>query len=118
MKPRALLAVAVIAASAYGGGGEYFSIQQHSRENHFLDLLVGLSLMAAGIVTWLRKPDSRVGLLLSIGGVAWFFGNYANSGVPWLFSFGHAFSGISVVRIVHAILSYSSCPLAARLERA
>ena len=115
---RRLLVGAVTAAGiGYALLGEYYSIHRHTDENHFLDLLVGLSLMAAGIISRLRRPDSRVGLLLGAAGVAWFFGNYANAGLPWLFSFGHAWDGFSVVLIVHAVMSYPSGRLQTALER-
>lgn len=117
MRRRVLLVLAALTGLAYAIGGEYWSIRRHTDENHLLDLFVGVSLIAAGMITWARRPDSRVGLLLAAGGVAWFFGNYANAGVPWLFSFGHAFDGISVVPIVHAVLSYPSGRLQTRLER-
>ena len=114
---RLVLGLVVVAGAAYAVTGEYYSIHRRTQENHFLDLLVGLSLMAAGVVSRLRRPDSRVGLLLGAGGIAWFFGNYANAGIPWLFSFGHAFDGISVVPIVHAVISYPSGRLQTRIER-
>lgn len=117
MTRRVMAILAVVAGLAYAIGGEYFSVHRHTEENHFLDLIVGLSLMGAGFIAWSRRPDSRVGLLLVAGGVAWFFGNYANAGVPWLFSFGHAFDGISVVPVVHAVLAYPSGRLQTRTER-
>ena len=120
MTRRTLLVVVAAVATvelAYAITGEYYSIHRHVDENHFLDLLVGLSLMGSGLTMTLRRPDSRVGLLLNAGGVAWFFGNYANAGNPELFSFGYAFDGVSVVPIVHAVLSYPSGRLRTRLER-
>ncbi|MGZ4209071.1 MAG: sensor histidine kinase [Actinomycetota bacterium] len=102
---------------AWGLVAEYFSIRNHVPENHFLDLLVGLALMSAGLIAWARRPDGRVGELLTLAGFAWFIGNYANADVPAVFSLAHAFEGLSVVPLVHAILAYPSGRVQTRLER-
>src|SRR5207244_1877339 len=53
----------------------------------------------------------------ALAGFLWFLGNYSNAHVPWLFSIGHGFSSVSVVPLVHAVVSYPSGKLATRLER-
>jgi len=43
------------------------------------DLLTGWTLIGCGLVAWVRQPPSRVGVLLSATGFAWFAGNFVDS---------------------------------------
>jgi hypothetical protein len=56
--------------------GEWVSIHQHVPENHFIDALVGLSFLAAGIVTLDRRPGNAIGRLMIAYVVVSYFGNW------------------------------------------
>ena len=43
------------------------------------DLAVGWAFIACGLIGWSRRPQSRVGLLLTLTGFAWFLGTLAAS---------------------------------------
>jgi hypothetical protein len=51
------------------------------------DLITGWSLIAVGLIAWQCRPDSRVGVLVTVIGFSWFVGNFAVTGVAgvdWL----------------------------------
>src|SRR4029077_18071188 len=48
----------------------------------YLFPFVALSYTAAGLFEWLRRPSSRLGLLLVLAGAAWLLGGLANLAVP------------------------------------
>ena len=51
--------LALSAALAFWSlGGEWVSVHQHVPEDHFLDLLGGLSYLVAGIVALDRRPGT------------------------------------------------------------
>jgi hypothetical protein len=43
------------------------------------DLTVGCVLFWCGAITWDRRPQSRVGALMTLGGATWFAGNVATA---------------------------------------
>jgi signal transduction histidine kinase len=77
------------------------------------DLVVGLVFVGCGVVAWTRRPESRVGLLLTLAGIAWFLGTFAGSGSSGYAEFGALFLTLHRGPLVHALLSYPS----GRLER-
>jgi signal transduction histidine kinase len=70
------------------------------------DFVVGSILLACGAIAWERRHESRVGLLMTIAGFAWFLGNVSQ----WLL-FVHRGP------LVHLHLSYPTGRLPTRLAR-
>jgi len=70
------------------------------------DLAVGLVLVACGAVAWGRRPESRVGALMSAAGFSWFLGTVFE---PALF--------LHRGPLVHLVLSYPTGRLNARVVR-
>jgi signal transduction histidine kinase len=106
----------VPAGIAVGIRAEQISIHTHTLENHWLDLAVGWSFIAAGLIAWRRTPSNRTGPLMIAVGFTWFIGNFANSGVPILFSLG-SYDDVSQVILAHLLLAYPTGKLD-RWERA
>jgi len=95
-----------------------------------LDVAVGFATMAAGIVTWSRRPDSRIGPMLFAAGAAW--------GLSGLYAFGLAYTmavdtpfftdpllvvgsvllPLHYAILLHLLLAYPEGVLHGRLERA
>ncbi|HMI98469.1 MAG TPA: hypothetical protein VK488_01395 [Gaiellaceae bacterium] len=81
------------------------------------DFVVGLVFVGCGVVAWMRRPESRVGLLLTLAGIAWFLGTFAGSGSSGYAEFGALFLTLHRGPLVHALLSYPSGRLERRTER-
>ncbi|MDP9331477.1 MAG: sensor histidine kinase [Actinomycetota bacterium] len=97
---------------------EYFSIRAAATENHMLDFAVGVTYLAAGLITWWYRPANRIGPLMLAFAFAWFIGNLYGSGVPFLVSVANGFEGTNAIFMVWLILAYPTGRLATRLERA
>jgi signal transduction histidine kinase len=81
------------------------------------DLVAGLVLVACGVVAWVRRPESRTGLLLTIAGVAWFLGTFSASGDATYADTGALFVALHRGPLVHALLSYPTGRVERPLER-
>jgi signal transduction histidine kinase len=71
------------------------------------DFTVGCLLLVCGTVAWQRRTESRVGLLMELGGVTWFLGNIAQ---PLLY--------LHRGPLIHLHLSYPTGRLPTRLAAA
>jgi signal transduction histidine kinase len=81
---------------------------------------VGWALVACGLASWWRRPESRFGPLLVAGGFAWFVPELNN---PWVgsslaFTAGVALAAATPAFVGHAVLSYPGGRLAKPVERA
>lgn len=74
--------------------------------------------VAAGTVAWLRRPGSRVGLLLTGGGFAWLGAGLGNSAVPALDAAGTIVSTLPIAVVMHLLLAFPSGRLRNGYERA
>ena len=81
------------------------------------DAIVGLSYVAMGLVTWVRRPDSRIGPLLYLTGCVSFIGNLAATDVVGLHHAGIALTGLWYVVLGVVVLSYPTGRLPGRAER-
>ena len=71
------------------------------------DGIVGLALIAAGLVTWERRAESGVGPIMTAAGFAWFLGTFGG----WALYLHRG-------PLAHLVLSYPSGHARSRLERA
>ena len=81
------------------------------------DAIVGLSYIAMGLVTWVRRPDSRIGPLMYLTGCVSFTGNLAATDVVGLHHAGIALTGLWYVVLGVVVLSYPTGRLPGRAER-
>ena len=94
------LAVGLAAESAFYGFSE--------PTKWIPDLLTGWIVIGCGLVAWGRRPESRVGPLLTAVGFCWFVGNFENSELAVLaWVAGHGFY-LHRGPLVHAVLTYPS----------
>lgn len=74
--------------------------------------------VAAGTVAWLRRPGSRVGLLLTGGGFAWLGAGLINTTVPALVATGTIVATLPIAVVMHLLLAFPSGRLRGGYDRA
>lgn len=84
-----------------------------------LELAAGYSLIAVGIASWWRRPESRFGALLAMGGVAWFLVEWNNPGIgsSLAFTIGLTLYAAAPPLLAHAALGYPGGRLRSGLEQ-
>jgi signal transduction histidine kinase len=82
-------------------------------------LAAGWALLASGLASWLRRPESRFGPLLAAAGLAWFLPELANpeSRSAVAFTAALALSGACAALVAHATLAYPGGRLRSGVER-
>jgi signal transduction histidine kinase len=84
------------------------------------ELVAGWSLVAAGLLFWLRHPRNRFGPLLTAAGFAWFLPEWGNPGVGTALGFTTGLVGFVACAplAAHAALAYPTGRLRSRVELA
>jgi signal transduction histidine kinase len=82
-----------------------------------LDFVVGMALLACGVVAWDRRPESWTGVLLATTGFCWFLGTFAASGWTGFSGFGSLFVTLHRGPLAHALLAYPSERVTRMFER-
>jgi signal transduction histidine kinase len=117
MRRRVLVALALAGLAI----GLYEAWIRAQREGFFQALvgepLVGWVYIGAGLVAWQRRPDNRVGHLLTAAGFAIFISVLNMVDVPVLFALGFSLRRLAAAILMHLIISYPSGRLTSRLER-
>jgi signal transduction histidine kinase len=70
------------------------------------DLVTGLALIVCGLAAWSRRPESRVGALLTLTGFAWFLGTFARSDIAAVAALGAVVLTFHRGPLFHAIVTY------------
>jgi signal transduction histidine kinase len=70
------------------------------------DLATGLALIVCGLAAWSGRPESRVGVLLTLTGFAWFLGTFARSDIAAVAALGAAMLAFHRGPLFHAIVTY------------
>jgi signal transduction histidine kinase len=92
---------------AFGLVAEWVSYESGRLWLTVADFVVGCVLIVCGVVAWERRPESRVGALMSLGGFTWFLGTIFT---PALY--------LHRGPLVHLYLSYPTGRLPSRLALA
>src|SRR5688572_24930670 len=79
--------------------------------------VVGWSFVGTGLYAWRRRPDSRLGLLMTLAGFAWFLGPLPAADSPLVFSLGIALGALWGPVFGHLLLSFPSGRLPTRSRR-
>ena len=83
-------------------------------------LLPGWALVACGLGSWLRRPESRFGVLLAVAGIAWFLAEWDDHpgvGSSLAFTLGLCLSAACPPLVGHAVLVYPAGRLGSRVAR-
>lgn len=83
-----------------------------------IEILVGWTFLFVGLVAARRRPDNRVGLLMSIFGLTWFAFLLQWIRVPVVFFLGGALNGFYLVILAQLFIVYPQGTPAGRLEKA
>jgi signal transduction histidine kinase len=79
-------------------------------------ICVAWTYVAAGLIGWVRRPQSRIGVLLVAAGFALLVRRLQYSDSSLVFTLAFAFAEVSNVLIAHAVLSYPTGRLRDRIE--
>ncbi len=114
---RALLAVAGVLLGLYG-----YDLLRHdlhsSVQNAVASVVVAWTFLFAGIVAWARRPESRVGILMTFIAFCLLERKLQYSHDSVVFSFGFLFGELGITAaFAHAVLSYPSGRLRTAFER-
>jgi signal transduction histidine kinase len=77
---------------------------------------VAWTFLAAGLIAWVRRPDSRIGALLTAAGFALLVRRLQYSESSAVFTTAFSLGELSNVLIAHAVLAYPTGRLQSRLE--
>jgi signal transduction histidine kinase len=83
------------------------------------ELGAGWSLVAAGLLFWIRHPENRSGALVTAAGVAWFFPEWSNPGIGNGLQFTVGLVGFIACGplVAHAAVAYPTGRLHSTLNR-
>jgi signal transduction histidine kinase len=82
-----------------------------------LGLIIGWGFVGAGLFAWGRRPDNRIGMLMTATGFAWLFAGLGLSDIAVLFALGSAFGSVYFATAIHMLLSAPTGRLQGRGER-
>lgn len=118
---RGLCVIAGLAALACGAGATALVLSSDHYEDRTLWAvffpIVGWSFVGTGLLAWLRRPESRVGLLMVLVGFAWFLKSLKASDSALLYTLGFPLGSLYGAAFIHLLLSFPSGRLASRLQR-
>jgi signal transduction histidine kinase len=110
-----------IAGSAAGVGAFWLAAQgvqnRPTEPGAVLTVVVGVSLLGSGLLSWRERPDNRLGPLMVATAFAWFASLLTEAHAPWLYTIGAAVQYLFVVGFICLVLSFPSGRLETRLER-
>jgi signal transduction histidine kinase len=120
MNQRVLRAALVVGGVAFGLYG--YHLLRHdlhsSVPNAVASVCVAWTFLAAGLVAWARRPDSRVGPLMTLVAFWLLVRKLQYSHDSGEFTFGFLFGELGItVAFAHAVLAYPSGRLRTRFER-
>ena len=125
--PRAPAVVLLLAGLVLGAlsfalvrGEPGFALVGDSLPRAVVELTAGWALITVGAVSWMRRPQSRFGALLTLAGVGWFLAEWNNPGIgsSVAFTIGLALYAVAPVLVAHAALGYPDGRLSSRIDQA
>ena len=81
------------------------------------ELVVGWSFIGVGLFAWGRRPDNRVGMLMTATGFVWFVSSLALSDLPLVFTLGSVLGTVFFAVAIHMLLAFPSGRLQSPAER-
>ena len=79
--------------------------------------LIGWTFMGAGLLAWWRRPDNRVGSLMTMIGFAWFGAAMTVSETPAIFVAGLLVEPLQFILLIHLLLAFPGGRLEGALAR-
>ena len=81
------------------------------------ELVVGWSFIGVGLFAWGRRPDNRVGMLMTATGFVWFVSSLSLSDLPLVFTLGSVLGTVFFAVAIHMLLAFPSGRLQSPTER-
>src|SRR5215213_5048599 len=82
-----------------------------------LALTLGWGFAGAGIFAWWRRPENRVGPLMTLVGFTWFLGALSSADSAWAFTLGLLVGALWVGALVHMLVAFPTGRVEPGLER-
>jgi signal transduction histidine kinase len=117
---RVLRLALALAAIPFGLYGYHLLVHDlhSSPQNAVASVVVAWTFVAAGLVAWARRPESRVGILMTFVGYALLERKLQYSHNSYVFTPAFAFGEIGLgAALAHVVLAYPSGRLTTRIER-
>src|ERR687891_2442213 len=83
-----------------------------------LALTLGWAFIGAGLYAWWRRPENRIGALMTLVGLLWFLGALTSADAPWAYTLGLALRSLWIAALVHMLVAFPTGRVAPGLERA
>jgi signal transduction histidine kinase len=80
-------------------------------------LVVGWGFIGVGLFAWRRRPDNRIGALMTATGFAWFVSAAGFSDLALVFTIGQVFGAVFLVVAIQLLLSFPTGRLQSRVEQ-
>jgi signal transduction histidine kinase len=78
---------------------------------------LGWGFIGAGLYAWWRRPDNRIGALMTLVGFLWFLGALQATDAAWSFTLGLALDSLWAGALVHMLVAYPTGRVEPGLER-
>jgi signal transduction histidine kinase len=113
-----LVPVAAVLAIAAAGASLGFALAAGSPDAVQVFLLewVAVPYVAAGVIAWWRRPESRLGPLMVAGGLASAFSGWQLAEAAGAYTFGAAFDIVPAALFLHVCLAFPDGRLRSRFE--
>ena len=82
-----------------------------------LALTLGWAFTFAGIFAWWRRPENRVGALMTLVGFMWFLGALTSAEEPWVFTVGMLLGALWLGALIHMLVAFPTGRVEPGLER-
>jgi signal transduction histidine kinase len=82
-----------------------------------LALTLGWGFAGAGIYAWWRRPENRVGALMTRVGFVWFLGSLTYANAAWAFTAGLLLDNLWVGALIHMLVAFPTGRVERGLER-
>src|SRR5918992_6216726 len=82
-----------------------------------LALTLGWGFAGAGIFAWWRRPENRVGPLMTLVGFLWFLGALLSANTAWAYTIGLLLGTLWIGALVHMLVAFPSGRVEPGLER-
>ncbi len=109
------------AALVVGGAVLWLGVTSHHITQQaltlVLELSVGWSFIASGLVAWGRRPENRTGPLMVLVGFTWFIDGFSEANDPWIFTLSLLFGKLFLALFVHLLVAYPTGRLQAGFDR-
>src|SRR5215203_4517058 len=82
-----------------------------------LALTLGWGFTGAGVFAWWRRPENRIGPLMTLVGFMWFLGALSSADAAWAYTLGVLVGTLWIGALVHMLVAFPTGRVEPGLER-